>query len=417
MRSKFKVLCSLLCVFLLTGCVKMEVNMDIHKDKSMDMSIVEAVASSLMNQADSAFDEGMLEEAKNQGFKVEKYSENDKEGYKFTKSISNIDEVSSKDSVVGDLGVGKDSGKYLFTVKPGLFKNKYTAKLKSSDVDQVNERATTLPDNSDEGATLADDDALDTNDTMGTDDLTDDSTEDDTLNSDMDLSALSSMMGSMELNYTVNLPYKALSSNATSVNNDGKKLSWDLTKIKDNIEFEFELYNMNNIYIAGGVAALFVIIIVLIIISKIKKGKKGNPVLVEEPAVNLDNTAVASPAPATTLNTNEGVVASETLRSAEPVVEQATAPVESVAPVVEQAAVPVEPAASVVEPTVTPVEPAPVESLVSEVTEPAEELTVSDADQEVNSVNSVSSFDPVNATIVNSQEKADEIFADNKNLN
>ena len=93
----------------------------------------------------------------------------------------------------------------------------------------------------------------------------------------------------------------------------------------------------------------------------------------------------------------------EPVQVAEPV-----SPVESV-PVVE----PVSPVAE----TVVPVESVQVaEPVVSEETEPTQELTASGNDQEVNA-SSMSSFDPFNATVVNSQEKADEIFADNKNLN
>ncbi len=395
-RSKFKVLCSLLCVFLLTGCVKVEENIVIHKDKSMDVSIVGAVNSAMLGQ--SGFDESELEKAKNNGFKVEKYSDNDKVGYKITKSISNIENASNKDISVQEVGKEKP----LFTVEKGLFKNKYIFNLSSSDnvTFTPGEGVTAQDDNSDEGATLANDEgSLDSSDSasladdnvLDTDDSSDSSEEE---TSDMDLSSLSSMMGSMEMNYTVDLPYKALSNNATSVNNDGKKLTWDLTKMQNGIEFEFELYNMNNIYIAGGVALLVVIIIVLIIVSKIKKGKKGNPVLVEEPDVNLDNTSMATPTPAVSLNYNEGVVTSKILQPIEPVVEPA--------PVAE---------------TVVPVESVQVaEPVVSEETEPTQELTASGNDQEVNA-SSMSSFDPFNATVVNSQEKADEIFADNKNLN
>lgn len=44
-------------------------------------------------------------------------------------------------------------------------------------------------------------------------------------------SAMQSAVESAKLDYILNLPYKPISSNADSVSNDGKQLTWDLKKL------------------------------------------------------------------------------------------------------------------------------------------------------------------------------------------
>ena len=80
-------------------------------------------------------------------------------------------------------------------------------------------------------------------------------------------------MSSMDMKFNVTLPYKAISSNATTIENDGKTLKWDLLNQNlKNLEFEFELYNMNNIYLTAGV----IVVIILLIIIILKKSKSSN---------------------------------------------------------------------------------------------------------------------------------------------
>ena len=57
-------------------------------------------------------------------------------------------------------------------------------------------------------------------------------------------------IANMDLSVKVTLPYSALSHNATKTNNDDKELIWTLSQEGvQYMEFEFELYNMMNIYI------------------------------------------------------------------------------------------------------------------------------------------------------------------------
>ena len=280
MKRSFKVLCLMLVIFMTSGCMKLNVDMSVNKDKSMNLSYVVAFADSLMNQSgtDTALDESDLKQAEESGFKVENYSDGSMTGYKFTKDFSNIDNISDEKETVFDLEKLLDGEEAkVFTVKKGLFKNTYSVKMQ-------NDTATDI-----EGEMNLDNLYGDSSDTSYNDST---NTFDD---SDMDLSMLSS---SMDLKFIVNLPYKAISSNATTTENEGKKLEWNLAdQTLQNIEFEFELYNMSNIYLlVGGIALIIIIVVVIIIMNKKKpNSKEATPVLVSEPnnqPNNLNNQPV-----------------------------------------------------------------------------------------------------------------------------
>ena len=92
----------------------------------------------------------------------------------------------------------------------------------------------------------------------------------------------------VKFKFSVNLPYKVLESNATKKSDDGKKLEWDLNSndaVK--INYSFELYNMNNIYMAIGifVGAIILLIVLIIIKNKIVQKKRekisSRPILKE----------------------------------------------------------------------------------------------------------------------------------------
>ena len=104
-KRSFKVLCLMLIIFMTSGCMKLNVDMSINKDKSMNLSYVVAFANSLMNQSgtDTALDESDLKQAEESGFKVENYSDGSMTGYKFTKGFSNIDNISDEKETIFDL--------------------------------------------------------------------------------------------------------------------------------------------------------------------------------------------------------------------------------------------------------------------------------------------------------------------------
>ena len=113
---------------------------------------------------------------------------------------------------------------------------------------------------------------------------------DDNINLDSDLD-LSSLTSTMDLSFNVTLPYSQKSNNASDVSSDGKELKWNLSSTSEqNIEFEFELYNMTTIYMAAGIAVLLIIIVVVAILSK-KKKRNPSDVLPQAPV----NTPPVSP--------------------------------------------------------------------------------------------------------------------------
>lgn len=259
-----------LFAIITTGCVKFNATMDIKKDKSMDFSIIYAFDKTILGEGNGVKEED-LAEAKKEGYEVTKYSEGNYEGFKLVKKIANIDEISSEEDVIFDLsGIDEASedNKYMFKVVKGSDKNTYTAKFKfTADTSSLMEEE---PD--DTGANeIANPDEYEGMD--GTMVVPDEDISLTTDGSDLDMSAL---MQSMDLTFSVNLPNSALSSNATTKEDDNKKLTWKLTGEGEQfIEFSFELSNKNNsdmmLYLAVGAAVVVFLILLGVLIMKKKK--------------------------------------------------------------------------------------------------------------------------------------------------
>jgi cbb3-type cytochrome oxidase subunit 3 len=251
--KKFKYILLLTSLLLSTGCVKYNASMDIKKDKSMDFSIIYALDTTYFEDTE-VLDSSDKLELEQLGFTITDYNNGNMLGYTLNKSINNIDDVSITDSVNYDLSgllTNKEDSNYIFKIKKGIIKNTYIAKFKfDSDESNLN--------NLEEGNTTneEDTDSLDM--------------------SDMDLSSFTS---NLDLSFNVSLPFSAISNNATTVNNDNKNLTWNLTSFQeDYIEFEFDLYNMTNIYIGISIIGLILLLIVFYILNK----KKKKPLVVED---------------------------------------------------------------------------------------------------------------------------------------
>ena len=127
----------MIMAFLLTGCVKFNANIEIKKNKSMDMAVVYAVNSSLLSYMDN---EGKIlsdddkKELEDEGFTIENYSDETFTGYKLLKNVKNIDDVSAANdinySISGLLDDYNANDKKMFKVEKGLFKNTYYANIK-----------------------------------------------------------------------------------------------------------------------------------------------------------------------------------------------------------------------------------------------------------------------------------------------
>lgn len=264
-----------LLVISLTGCVKFNSTMEIKKDKSMDYKIIYAFDKSLFGDQE-ILTSNDKKELENKGFTVSNYVDGNMKGFKVSKNIKNIDDVSSTNNATYDLSGLLDSNKSeskVFKVKKGFLKNTYTASFKfdSSDSD--------LNNSTSNDTTIDNDFTTDDNNT--------------TTDSDFDFSNINT---NMDLSFNVKLPYKAISSNATTKKNDDKELSWNLSSTgEDKIEFSFALYNMTNIYICGGVIVLLIIIVIASILNRSKKNKVSNKDATNDKQTTTFNSSVETP--------------------------------------------------------------------------------------------------------------------------
>lgn len=264
-----------LLVISLTGCVKFNSTMEIKKDKSMDYKIIYAFDKSLFGDQE-ILTSNDKKELENKGFTVSNYVDGNMKGFKVSKNIKNIDDVSSTNDATYDLSGLLDSNKSeskVFKVKKGFLKNTYTASFKfdSSDSD--------LNNSTSNDTTIDNDFTTDDNNT--------------TTDSDFDFSNINT---NMDLSFNVKLPYKAISSNATTKKNDDKELSWNLSSTEeDKIEFSFALYNMTNIYICGGVIVLLIIIVIVSILNKSRKNKVSNKDATNDKQTTTFNSSVETP--------------------------------------------------------------------------------------------------------------------------
>lgn len=256
------VICSL---FLLSGCMKHNVSMTINKDKSMDLEIIYAInidkIKSMMDSfgntndndtidedtLDDINDDEIIEDEENdidmsdvnteeeksalekRGYKVIEYNNDGYEGLKATLKIDNIDNVSVEDELkvkLSDILAEDFDDDKFFTVEKGFFKNTYTANF----IYEIN-------DNTSSSAPIN--------------------------------------LSNLDIKYTVLLPSKSISNNADTVRDN--ELTWIISLDKTtNVEYSFEMLNMTNIYIVGGIGTLLIVIIIVIIILVQKKKHKKN---------------------------------------------------------------------------------------------------------------------------------------------
>lgn len=207
------------CLFLLTGCMKMNSTMDITTDNVKITTII-AVKEEYRDEFTDEFDK---DELKKNGYQLEEYNEDGYVGYKLIKSLGKLSSLkgAEKHGIVNlyDYVNGeKTKNKKLFYSLFGFYSARF----------MINEE-----------------------DTLSEDDLTSSNDLD-----DVDLSSV------LESKFIVNLPTSALENNATEVSNDNKTLTWDLTKTNE-IKFKFCPYL--NIYIIIG--SILGILVILSIIS------------------------------------------------------------------------------------------------------------------------------------------------------
>ena len=252
MKKALRVALVLLAALFLTGCYKMNMEMSIGDDKTVDFVMIYAIDKENMDTLNEYSEDGEsssitvddFKELKEKGYKVEEYSEKtdeyDYQGVKISKTFNNIDDLVSEDGIATDVLVDdEDINTKWFTKNGSKYKSIMNFDFSSEEED-----------------------------------------EDETISND----ELDKML---DLKYTVTLPRESISNNADEVSNDGKTLTWNLKYGVDNkVDYEFELklikepkkFNDSeddekiklSVYIAAGVGIVFILGVVTALATKKK---------------------------------------------------------------------------------------------------------------------------------------------------
>lgn len=321
-KAKYIILLSL--TILLTGCVKSNTSMTINKDKSMSLTSEVLISDKLLDKESRLIIKDEKDKLQKKNMTVEEIKDsNGYSGFSVTKKYGNIDKNSKeeyKEIIISNFFDDKFDDSVLFQVKKGLFKNVYTANYKfeidnDDFVEENNSNETVIDDTT--NTPTVENGTTNVIDNTNNVDGTNNNTEKD-ISDNADLIKLAS---EVKFKFSVNLPYKVLESNATKKSDDGKKLEWDLNSndaVK--INYSFELYNMNNIYMAIGISigAIILLIVLIIIKNKIVQKKRekisSRPILreydpsiedelLEKTNVNDDESSISSVSVKSNVNT------------------------------------------------------------------------------------------------------------------
>ena len=248
MLKKIRNLCiMLLCCFIVTGCVKYEMRMEINDDKSMDFTYIELMKSTsesedeeyedeeyddLYDLEDEDKDKEVRERMEKRGYTVEEYidsKEPEYTGIKLSKHFDNIDNISKEGDIIEinltNLTDEDFDDSLFFTYQKGIVYNVYKGNF------QI----------------LNEDDVL-----------------------DEEYASL------LKIKFSIKLPKGALvESNATSVSDDKTELVWDLKSTEVNkINFSFKLAEKSNLYMAYASVGIIALLIIVAISSALKGDKK-----------------------------------------------------------------------------------------------------------------------------------------------
>lgn len=222
--KKYRYLIILLFVFFITGCSKIDANMEFNKDKSMEFSMIYTYDKTVYpSDPSNMINEENKNKLINAGFTVENYEVGNNKGIKISKKIDNIDDVTDENKFITyDLLELPNftSDTKLFRVRKGFIRDTYNASFKISNKSNLF--------NTESGVKK----------TWGE---------------------------SKNFKFSLKLPYPAGSNNANKTDDLRRSLSWDLSNYNyiQTVEFEFYYYNMKNIYIVGGAIVLFIVFIIL----------------------------------------------------------------------------------------------------------------------------------------------------------
>ena len=209
-------------------CVQNEENITMGEETAEDTRLTDEEKWNILENAfDTEYFEGL-------GYVVERYEEDNLMGYKISKEFEDIEQVTYSDLLLGfsasitmDNGelVGENTIPNLVTKQDNIYKISY--------ISEVNENSA---------------------------------------NSD---NSIMSGVGEHNTSIILTLPNKPISHNATSVSEDGKTLTWNVSDDNfEGIEVEFSLTDNLIIYIIAGVITLLVLIIIILVVRKMMNKKK-----------------------------------------------------------------------------------------------------------------------------------------------
>ncbi len=228
MKKKVKLLLVLMVMILLTGCAKVNTTMDITT-KDVKLTIILACKEAFKDQL-KLTDEQIDNYAKQKYF-VEDYNENGYVGYKITKSLGKLSSLkgAKKYAIISMqkyIMAEKDASKQMFNSILGV----YSARFSFSD-DLSSFSGTNNENSSEEQKEL---------------------------------------LKNIEYKFTVTLPSRVLSTNATEVSEDKKTLTWDLSKEQE-VKFTFTPY----LTIAIVVASIILLLVIYSIFATWIDGLRG----------------------------------------------------------------------------------------------------------------------------------------------
>lgn len=253
-RKSLKSLILVFGLILLCGCSTIRTDMQVRKDKSATLTYLITLDKEYLGNKtfNELFSSKNINYLRNNGYTVTDYEDDDNFGYKVSASIKDIDTISQSDNIkvnLYDLLYSDIQNElYIFSREENLLKNKYTADFYVNLTDAITNNS----------------------------------------------SILGSLVNPPAVSYTfsLELPQKSLSNNATEVSEDGKKLTWTFSNIMsgtNNINFSFELYNKEMVYIMYGVIGVIALIILSTIVrtiswigDSINKFKKNRYVRAQE---------------------------------------------------------------------------------------------------------------------------------------
>lgn len=268
----FKLMVIACTMILLTGCVKYDMTMDITKE-DVKVGLIYAMQSSYVTDS-TMFDE-TKKEAKEEGYTVEDYKDDDYTGIKMYKSLGSLDSLSKgKGDAISITDLFSDETNKLdktklFKLENGVYKANFV--FDATDEDSL--AGGSNSNDAEEEDSLFNEDGLDVDE----DDDSDITLDGDDADKDSGSADLNQALSGIKFKFEVTLPNAAVSNNATKVSDDKKTLTWEVSYgSKANVEFSFKTTNNMITYIAVGAVAVVVVAGVVILIVK-KKGKGTKP--------------------------------------------------------------------------------------------------------------------------------------------